>query len=132
SSSRYPKSTCFRTRTAYRFYTIYPNAVSVVASGGSRGDFASVGTDGCFYVTQTDKVVKLAPCFFQSPTADLSVVKTASVSSAGILQPFAYSFVVTNAGPSTATGATLTDPLPSGLTFVSATSAHGSCAQSAG
>jgi len=73
--------------TVVRIDTNNGNHVSVVASGGSRGDFATVGPDGCFYVTQTDRVVKLAPCFFQSPTADLSVVKTASVSSAGILQP---------------------------------------------
>src|SRR5262249_24533503 len=41
------------------------NAVSVVAGGGSRGDFATVGADGCFYVTQRDRIVKLAPFFFQ-------------------------------------------------------------------
>jgi hypothetical protein len=44
------------------------NAVSVVATGGSRGDFATVGPDHCLYVTQSDSVEKLTPCFFQ-PTA---------------------------------------------------------------
>jgi len=41
------------------------NAVSVVASGGSRGDFATVGPDNCLYVTQSDRVEKMSPCFFQ-------------------------------------------------------------------
>src|SRR5262249_17648554 len=41
------------------------DAVSLVASGGSRGDLVTVGPDLCLYVTQTDRVVKLSPCFFQ-------------------------------------------------------------------
>jgi hypothetical protein len=48
------------------------NAVSVVATGGSRGDFATVGPDGCFYATQTDRIVKLAPCFFATPPTTTS------------------------------------------------------------
>lgn len=38
--------------------------VSVVASGGTRGDYAIAGPDGCFYVTQSTQVEKVAPCFF--------------------------------------------------------------------
>lgn len=44
----------------------HANAVSVVASGGSRGDFATVGPDNCLYVTQTDRIEKMTPCFFQA------------------------------------------------------------------
>jgi uncharacterized repeat protein (TIGR01451 family) len=117
--------------TIVRIDTNNGNAVSVVASGGSRGDFATVGPDGCFYVTQTDKVVKLAPCFFQSPTADMSVVQAAPAG-AGILQTFSYNILVTNSGPSSATNATLTDTLPAGVTYVSASSGQGSCNQSGG
>src|SRR5438876_2171929 len=116
--------------TIVRIDTNNGNAVSV-ASGGTRGDFATVGPDGCFYVTQTDKVVKLAPCFFQSPTADLSVLQTAPAGT-GILQTFSYNILVTNGGPSPATNATLTDTLPAGVTFVSASSGQGSCSQSGG
>jgi sugar lactone lactonase YvrE len=42
-------------------------AVSVVAIGGTRGDLARVGPDGCMYATQSDRVTKLQPCFFPSP-----------------------------------------------------------------
>ncbi len=90
-----------------------------------------MGPDGCFYVTQSDKVVKLAPCFFQTPTADLSVTTTAP-SSVGILEPFSYSFVVTNAGPSQATGASFTDTLGPAVSFASATPGQGSCNQAGG
>lgn len=117
--------------TIVRVDTNNGNAISVVASGGTRGDFATVGPDGCFYVTQTDQVVKLAPCFFQSPTADLSVQKTAPAG-AGVLQTFSYNILVTNGGPSPATNSTLTDTLPGGVTFVSASSGQGSCNQSGG
>jgi uncharacterized repeat protein (TIGR01451 family) len=117
--------------TIVRIDTNKGNAVSVVASGGSRGDFATVGPDGCFYVSQTDKVVKLAPCFFQSPTADLSVAQTAPPG-AGVLQAITYNILVSNAGPSSATNATLTDTLPAGVTFVSASAGQGGCTQSAG
>jgi hypothetical protein len=46
------------------------NAVSVVASGGTRGDFATVGADNCLYVTQTDRIEKMSPCFFQVSIAN--------------------------------------------------------------
>lgn len=44
------------------------NGVSVVASGGSRGDFVTVGEDECLYATQSDRIVKLIPCFFEPRT----------------------------------------------------------------
>src|SRR5437879_1463715 len=101
--------------TIVRIDTNNGNAISVVASGGSRGDFATVGPDGCFYVTQTDKVVKLAPCFFQSPTADMSVLQTAPAG-AGILQTFSYNILVTTGSvasrPNTTLQSTIRDTAP--------------------
>ncbi len=41
------------------FTTPY-SAFPAIFSGGSRGDFAAGGPDGCFYATQTDSVVRLA------------------------------------------------------------------------
>ena len=35
--------------------------------------------------------------------------------------------VVTNNGPNSATGVTVADPVPAGMTFVSATSSQGTC-----
>lgn len=51
--------------TIERIDTNNGNGVSVVASGGTRGDFATVGADGCMYVAQSSEVEKLSPCFFQ-------------------------------------------------------------------
>ena len=61
-----------------------------------------------------------------TPLADLSITKTAAPASirlgAGNLT---YTLTVTNHGPSTATGAQVTDTLPTGLTLVLATPSQG-------
>jgi sugar lactone lactonase YvrE len=36
-----------------------PPTPTDLVSGGSRGDFPAVGFDGCFYATQTDRVIKV-------------------------------------------------------------------------
>lgn len=58
---------------------------------------------------------------------DLSITKTADVSRAGFGQPVNYTITVTNNGPATAFGTTVTDILPAGTTFQSATPSQGSC-----
>jgi hypothetical protein len=42
------------------------NALSVVMSGGSRGDLATVGPDRCLYITQSHSIERIEPCFFQT------------------------------------------------------------------
>ena len=54
------------------------------------------------------------------PLADLSIIKTVSDSHPLLNQQITFSVVVTNNGPGDATGVVVTDPLPAGLTFVSA------------
>ena len=54
------------------------------------------------------------------PAADLDVDVTASVAKAIFGDQFQYKVSVTDLGPSPATGVTLTDTLPAGMSFVSA------------
>jgi len=54
-------------------------------------------------------------------TADLSITKTPAPGPYGTGLPLTYTIVVTNGGPSTATAVTVTDILPPGTTFQSAT-----------
>jgi len=39
--------------------TTNPPMLTDIVTGGSRGDFATVGLDGCLYATQTDKIIKV-------------------------------------------------------------------------
>ena len=45
-----------------------PHKQTDIVTGGSRGDFATVGNDGCLYATQSDSVIKLTePCDLEPP-----------------------------------------------------------------
>lgn len=59
-------------------------------------------------------------------TADVSIEKT-SQALPGFRSPFDFNIIVSNAGPDTAEGVVVTDELPEGLEFVSASPSQGSC-----
>ncbi|HEX2834333.1 MAG TPA: IPTL-CTERM sorting domain-containing protein [Thermoanaerobaculia bacterium] len=61
------------------------------------------------------------------PQADLAITKTASDTTPQSGDQVTFTIVVTNNGPDQATGVVVTDDLPSGMSFVSATSTVGSC-----
>jgi uncharacterized repeat protein (TIGR01451 family) len=66
-----------------------------------------------------------------APTADLGVVKTGPATGRA-KRALTYTITVTNNGPDAAQGVTVTDTLPSGVTFNSASSTQGSCSASGG
>src|ERR1700736_647969 len=57
--------------------------------------------------------------------ADIAVAKIASSGTVTVGSNVTFTVTVTNNGPSDATGVQITDPLPAGLTFVSATPSQG-------
>lgn len=59
--------------------------------------------------------------------ADLEIAKTTGTASATPGETIAYTITVNNAGPSPATNVVVTDDLPAGLAFVSATPSQGTC-----
>jgi uncharacterized repeat protein (TIGR01451 family) len=62
-----------------------------------------------------------------APRIDLQITKSAAPSPANVGNQVTWTMVVTNNGPNNATGVTMADPVPAGLTFVSATSSQGTC-----
>ena len=76
-------------------------------------------------VTQT-------PSSTPTPVVDLQVAMTGAPAPVVLGSNLTYTLVVTNNGPSGATGVLLSDTLPPGVTFVSATPGQGSCTQSSG
>lgn len=64
--------------------------------------------------------------------ADLSIVKSDSPDPVIVNQLLTYTLSVTNTGPDTATNVVVTDTLPAGAVFGSATSDQGSCGEAGG
>ncbi|MDJ0497714.1 MAG: proprotein convertase P-domain-containing protein, partial [Acidimicrobiia bacterium] len=62
---------------------------------------------------------------FPYTAADLAVVKTTSNPTPGEGDTFTYTVGVTNNGPNTATGVTINDSLPAGVTYVSSSPSQG-------
>ena len=59
------------------------------------------------------------------PVIDLKITKAVTPNNVQIGNAASYTMVVTNNGPSLATGVKLSDPLPEGLTYVSSTASQG-------
>ena len=80
-------------------------------------------------IVVTAGVALLLPAGASAATADLAITKADSpdpVKEGGLLT---YTISVSNLGPGTATGVTVTDDLPSQVDFVSATASQGTCDQ---
>lgn len=67
------------------------------------------------------------PASVQAATADLAITKSDSPDPVTEGAVLTYTITVTNQGPGTASGVTVTDKLPSQVDFVSATASQGSC-----
>jgi uncharacterized repeat protein (TIGR01451 family) len=61
------------------------------------------------------------------PKSDLSIAKTASAATTQPGSQVLYTLVVANGGPSDATGVSVDDPLPAGLSLVGAQPSQGTC-----
>ncbi|HEV2834624.1 MAG TPA: PQQ-dependent sugar dehydrogenase [Pyrinomonadaceae bacterium] len=79
---------------------------------------------------QSGALVHTTPATLQvvSPTsADLSVTKTASPNPGQAGVSLSYRITVTDNGPANATNVSVTETLPGGITFISATATQGNC-----
>jgi N-acetylglucosamine-6-sulfatase len=66
------------------------------------------------------------------PAADLSLNKADSPDPAYVGEDLTYTLTVANAGPNAGQQVAVSDPLPTGVTYVSASASQGSCSQAAG
>lgn len=80
------------------------------------------GTSGSLQHTGSTSLTVAGPT-----SANLSLTKTASPNPAIVATNLTYRIVVTNDGPSPATNAVVTDTLPAGVTFGSASATQGTC-----
>ncbi len=99
----------------------------VYGTGSTRAGAPSVPLSEQFSAASNWAVAAVS---VQPLQADLSVSVVGS--SAFFPQNINYTLTVTDKGPSVANGVTLTDTLPAGVTYVSATPSQGSCSFAAG
>jgi uncharacterized repeat protein (TIGR01451 family) len=71
-------------------------------------------------------------CDIPAPEADLSISKSDSPDPVFAGRELTYTLTVSNAGPDDATGVTVTDTLPAGVSFGSASASQGTCSQTGG
>jgi uncharacterized repeat protein (TIGR01451 family) len=88
----------------------------------TSGDTFPVGTT-TVHCSAMDQIGQIGACQFNVtvlPAADLQASMSADQSSVKTGHDLTYTINVTNAGPDTASGVVVTDPLPAGAMFVSA------------
>ena len=99
------------------------SAATSAQLGGPQG--VAVDSSGNVFIgdTSNDRVRKVAA----APRTDLAVTMTDLPDPIHTGNNLTYSITITNNGPNTANSVIVTDTLPSGVTFVSATPGQGSC-----
>ncbi len=95
---------------------------ATVATSSSRTNTATVANSDQF---DPDVANNSASATVSPTSADLALTKGVSDPNPNVGDQVAFTVTLTNAGPDTATGVTVTDLLPSGLTFVAATASAG-------
>jgi uncharacterized repeat protein (TIGR01451 family) len=86
-----------------------------------------VGSHGVAVLTDAGRMFVVRPSLLSDRTSDVSISQTASPNSATIGAGLTYTLTVANAGPWTASNVIVSNPVPNGVDFVSATSTQGNC-----
>jgi uncharacterized repeat protein (TIGR01451 family) len=97
--------------------------VTIVVSTTQAGDVSNTASVSADNLVNNSATVLTTV----NPSADLSITKTDSPDPAKTGSNLSYTITVKNAGPTAATGVTVTDALPAGVNFVSAVAAQGNC-----
>ena len=114
------------TTQATSTFTVHVTSPTTGATGGDCPGSGTVDNTGS--VTSNDGSDHSSASTCVQALVDLSITKTGSPAEQTLGDSnITWTMVVTNHGPSADTNVTITDPLPAGNTFVSATSTQGTC-----
>jgi uncharacterized repeat protein (TIGR01451 family) len=117
------------------FSPVLNNAFKVLTYASATGSFATynipVLSSGLTLIP-SQNATNLTLSALTAPSADLAVTMTASTARTVIGSDITYNVTVTNNGPSTANSVVVTDPLPLGESYVSASPSQGTATQAAG
>ena len=115
------------TTQAASTFTVHITSGTTGATGGDCPETGVVDNTGNVTTSNDGSDESSASTCVQA-MVDLSVTKAGSPATQTLGDGnITWTMVVTNHGPSEATGVTVADPMPAGNTFVSATSTKGSC-----
>jgi uncharacterized repeat protein (TIGR01451 family) len=115
------------TTQAASTFTVHITSPTTGATGGDCPTSGVVNNTGNVTADNASPSQSSASTCVQA-LVDLSVTKAGSPATQELGDGnITWTIVVTNNGPSAATGVTIADPMPAGNTFVSATSSQGSC-----
>jgi uncharacterized repeat protein (TIGR01451 family) len=101
--------------------------VNGISSSFSATEFPPNGATRGASGAAVNSIPSIPICPPPNPQTDISIVKKASVETVAPGGTLTYTLVATNLGTLAASGVTVNDPLPAGLTYVSATTSKGSC-----
>jgi uncharacterized repeat protein (TIGR01451 family) len=115
------------TTQAASTFTVHITSPTTGATGGDCPTSGVVDNTGNVTTTNDGTDQSSASTCVQA-LVDLSITKAGSPATQTLGDGnITWTMVVTNNGPSAATGVTIADPMPAGNTFVSATTTQGSC-----
>jgi len=108
-------------------FTVHITSGTTAATGGDCPGSGTVDNTGTVTTTNDGSDQSSASTCVQA-LVDLSITKTGSPAVQDLGNGnITWTIVVKNNGPNADTGVTITDPMPAGNTFVSATSTKGTC-----
>jgi uncharacterized repeat protein (TIGR01451 family) len=115
------------TTQAASTFTVHITSPTTGATGGDCPNTGVVNNTGTV-TTSNDGTDQSSASICVQAVVDLSITKSGSPATQDLGQGnITWTIVVTNNGPSSDTGVKITDPMPTGNTFVSATSTQGTC-----
>jgi uncharacterized repeat protein (TIGR01451 family) len=115
------------TTTSNSTFTVHITSATTAATGGDCPGSGTVDNTANVTTSNDGSDHSSASTCVQA-LVDLAITKAGSPATQDLGQGnITWTIVVSNNGPSAATGVTIADPMPAGNTFVSATSTQGTC-----
>ena len=109
--------------------TAWATVTAAATTVGAESLVAEITSSACDFEPGNDRSTNTTTV---SPVADLALTTVASPDPVYLGNTLTYTLTASNLGPYSASGVTVSNVLPSGVTFGSATASQGSCSQNNG